>query len=245
MPDCPLMYHSRPSALCRHRRKSQHYPSLDPPLGRKMVHMADSSDVSRLVRASADGSAEAWGELVHRYAPLVMAVARSYQLTGADAQDVSQTVWLRLVEHLANLREPDALPGWLVTTTQRECRHHARQARRVLPVDPQEDGAIQQHSTAEPDAEMLRAELHQALRDGMAELPARDQWLLRLRSADPPMPYHEISELLGMPIGSIGPTLQRCLTRLRETTAVRVYLTAGPRARRGKGDDQRELAEVD
>ncbi len=207
--------------------------------------MADSSEVSRLVRDSADGSAEAWDELVRRYAPLVMAVAKSYQLTGADAQDVSQTVWLRLVEHLSNLREPDALPGWLVTTTQRECRHHARQARRVLPVDPQEDGAMQQHLTADPDTEMLRAELHQALRDGMAELPARDQWLLRLRSADPPMPYSEISELLGMPIGSIGPTLQRCLARLRETTAVRAYLTVGSSAGRGKGDDQRELAEVD
>ena len=207
--------------------------------------MADSSEVSRLVRDSADGSAEAWDELVRRYAPLVMAVAKSYQLTRADAQDVSQTVWLRLVEHLSNLREPDALPGWLVTTTQRECRHHARQARRVLPVDPQEDGAMQQHLTADPDTEMLRAELHQALRDGMAELPARDQWLLRLRSADPPMPYHEISELLGMPIGSIGPTLQRCLARLRETTAVRAYLTVGSSAGRGKGDDQRELAEVD
>ena len=207
--------------------------------------MADSSEVSRLVRDSADGSAEAWDELVRRYAPLVMAVAKSYQLTRADAQDVSQTVWLRLVEHLSNLREPDALPGWLVTTTQRECRHHARQARRVLPVDPQEDGAMQQHLTADPDTEMLRAELHQALRDGMAELPARDQWLLRLRSADPPMPYHEISELLGMPIGSIGPTLQRCLARLRETTAVRAYLTVGSSTGRGKGDDQRELAEVD
>lgn len=245
MPGSQLMYHRGPAAICLPRRKRQRFGAPDPSSGRKMVHMADSSEVSRLVRDSADGSAEAWDELVRRYAPLVMAVAKSYQLTRADAQDVSQTVWLRLVEHLSNLREPDALPGWLVTTTQRECRHHARQARRVLPVDPQEDGAMQQHLTADPDTEMLRAELHQALRDGMAELPARDQWLLRLRSADPPMPYHEISELLGMPIGSIGPTLQRCLARLRETTAVRAYLTVGSSAGRGKGDDQRELAEVD
>jgi RNA polymerase sigma factor (sigma-70 family) len=210
-----------------------------------MVHMADFSDVSRLVRASTDGSTEAWSALVQRYAPLVMAVARSYQLTAADAQDVSQTVWLRLVEHLANLREPEALPGWLVTTTQRECRHLTRQARRVLPVDPQDDGAMRQHPTADPDADILRAELHQVLRDGIAELSARDQWLLRLRAADPPKPYQEISELLGMPIGSIGPTLQRCFARLRETAALRAYLTAGPSVGRGKGDDQRELAEVD
>src|SRR6266581_4485260 len=77
---------------------------------------------------------------------------------------------------------------------------------------------VQQCPTADPDANLLHAELHQVLRDGIAELPARDQSLLRLRATDPPRPYHEISQLLGMPIGSIGPTLQRCLARLREPT---------------------------
>jgi RNA polymerase sigma factor (sigma-70 family) len=207
--------------------------------------MADSSEVSRLVRDCADGSTEAWHELVRRYAPLVMTVARSYQLTAADAQDVSQTVWLRLVEHLADLREPAALPGWLVTTTQRESKRLVSRARRVLPVDPQADVSMQECPAADPDADMLRAELHQALRDGIAELSARDQWLLRLRAADPPKTYHEISELLGMPIGSIGPTLQRCIARLRESAAVRAYLTTGSSAGRGKRGDQRELAEVE
>ena len=75
------------------------------------MHVADASEVSRLVRASAGGSETAWNELVHRYSPLVMAVTRTYQLTPDDARDVSQTVWLRLVENLANLREPEALPG--------------------------------------------------------------------------------------------------------------------------------------
>jgi RNA polymerase sigma factor (sigma-70 family) len=210
-----------------------------------MVHMADASEVSRLVRASADGSAEAWNELVRRYAPLVMAVTRNYRLTAADAEDVSQTVWLRLVEHLADLREPGALPGWLATTTQRECTRQMTRSRRVLPMDPQADGVIQQCTTADPDAGMLRAELRQALRDGIAELSARDQWLLQLRAADPPKSYHEISQLLGMPIGSIGPTLRRSLGRLRETTAVRAYLTAGSEAGQRTGGGQRELAEVE
>lgn len=207
--------------------------------------MADASEIGRLVRASADGSAEAWNELVRRYSPLVMAVTRSYRLAAADAQDVSQTVWLRLVEHLADLREPAALPGWLATTTQRECSRQVTRTQRVLPVDPQADGAMQQCTTAEPDAGLLRAELRQALRDGLAELPARDQWLLRLRATDPPKSYHEISQLLGMPIGSIGPTLRRSLGRLRETTALRAYLTADPSAGQGTGGDQRELAEVE
>jgi len=206
--------------------------------------VADPSEVSRLVRASAGGSETAWHELVRRYSPLVMAVTRTYQLTADDAKDVSQTVWLRLVENLANLREPDALPGWLATTTQRECIRQLRQGRRVMPVDPHTDGALQVCETDDPDTGILRAELHQALRDGLAELPARDQALLTLRTADPPKSYEEISQLLGMPIGSIGPTLRRSLDRLRETSAMRAYLAA-PTADKGKGGGQRVLAGVD
>jgi RNA polymerase sigma factor (sigma-70 family) len=208
------------------------------------VHVADASEVSRLVRASAGGSETAWNELVRRYSPLVMAVTRTYQLTADDAKDVSQTVWLRLVENLANLREPDALPGWLATTTQRECIRQLRQARRVLPVDPHADGELQMCETADPDTDILRAELHQALRDGLADLPQRDQALLKLRAADPPKSYEEISQLLGMPIGSIGPTLRRSLDRLRETSAMRAYLAA-PTADEGKGGGPRVLAGVD
>jgi len=206
--------------------------------------VADASEVSRLVRASASGSETAWNELVRRYSPLVMAVTRTYQLTADDAKDVSQTVWLRLVENLANLREPDALPGWLATTTQRECIRQLRQGRRVLPVDPHTDGALQLCEAVDPDTDILRAELHQAMRDGLAALPARDQALLKLRAADPPKSYEEISQIMGMPIGSIGPTLRRSLDRLRETSAMRAYLGTAT-TDEGKGGGQRVLAGVD
>lgn len=205
--------------------------------------MADASQVGRLVRASASGSEAAWNDLVGRYSPLVMAVIRSYRLTTQDAQDISQTVWLRLIENLANLREPEALPGWLATTTQRECSRRVRLGRQVLPVDPQTDGAMQQCVTVDHDADILQAELRQALRDGLAELPHRDQSLLRLRAADPPTSYNEISQLLGMPIGSVGPTLRRSLDKLRQTRAVRAYLAMPAGA--AKGGDQRELAGVE
>jgi RNA polymerase sigma factor (sigma-70 family) len=215
------------------------------PFGRRMEHMAGISEVSRLVRSSASGSEAAWNELVRRYSPLVLAVTRSYQLTAADAQDVSQTVWLRLVEHMASLREPEALPGWLVTTTARECCRQIRQGRRVLPMDPCTAGSLRHGTAADPDAGLERAELHQALRDGLLELPARDQQLLRLRAADPPRSYHEISQLIGMPIGSIGPTLRRSLDRLRQTRAMRAYLAAAPARNGGEGGKQREFARVD
>ncbi len=243
------VYQDGPAVLCLHRRASQYLAVPDPPFGRRMVewvvHMADVSEVSRLVAASASGDEAAWHELVRRYSPLVMAVTRSYRLAAEDAQDVSQTVWLRLVEHLANLRDPEALPGWIATTTQRECGRVVRRGRQVVPVDPQSDSAMQQSTTVDSDADILRAELRQALRDGLGELSARDQWLLQLRVADPPKSYHEISELLGMRIGSIGPTLRRSLDRLRETSAVRAYLAAAPAADARKGGHGHELAEVD
>jgi len=213
-----------------------------------MVHMAEASDVSRLVWASASGDQAAWNELVRRYSPLVMAITRTYQLDTVDAQDVSQTVWLRLVEHLAYLRNPEALPGWLAQTTRRECWHQIQRRHRVMPVDPHTDGAMQRGEIVDPDAGVLRAELGQALRDGMRELPMRDQQLLRLRAGDPPKSYQEISELLGMKIGSIGPSLRRSLDRLRESNAMRAYLAATPSGdeRDGAtGGDRRELAEVE
>ena len=204
--------------------------------------MADASEVSRLVRASASGDETAWNELVCRYSPLVMAVTRTYQLTADDAKDVSQTVWLRLVENLANLREPDALPGWLATTTQRECIRQLRQGRRVLPVDPHTDAALQLCETVDPDTDILRAELHQALRDGLADLPARDQALLKLRAADPPKSYEEISQLLGMLIkGTAKDRIRtsevrrlRCTDHLKEI----VYRCLGERRKRYQSADE-------
>jgi RNA polymerase sigma factor (sigma-70 family) len=189
-----------------------------------MVHMGSASVVSQLVQASADGDPAAWNELVRRFAPLVLAVTRRYQLSAADAQDVSQTVWLRLVEHLGDLHTPEALPGWIRMTTQRECGRYVRSGRRIVPVDPHSDTSIQQPVTADLDVDLLRAELRQALRDGLAELPPREQQLLRLRAADPPRSYQEISDLTGMPVSSIGPTLGRCLKKLRQSHAMRMYL---------------------
>lgn len=226
---CPATYHHHPVVLCMSRRSQENPASTEPPFGRKMVCMNGTSEVSRLVRASLDGDPAAWKELVHRYAPLVIAVTRSHRLSAADAQDVSQTVWLRLVEHLGDLRTPEALPGWIARTTERECSRYVRCGRRIVPIDPQSDTATEQQVAPDLDVGILKAELRQALRDALSELPARDQWLLRLRAADPPKSYQEISELTGMPVGSIGPTLQRCVTRLRQSSAMRVYLgSSGP-----------------
>ncbi|MGH3155160.1 MAG: RNA polymerase sigma factor, partial [Streptosporangiaceae bacterium] len=193
-----------------------------------VVRIAEEPDVGQLVRASLDGSEAAWNEIVRRYSPVVAAVTHRYRLAVEDAQDVSQAVWLKLVEHLTDLLEPEALPGWLAVTTRRECGRHARQRHKDLRADPCADPCAVQWppDSAELDAGLLRAELRQALNDGLVQLPARDQRLLRLWSDDPPASYNEISQRLGVPIGSIGPTLRRSLDKLRRTTAIRSYLAA-------------------
>jgi DNA-directed RNA polymerase specialized sigma24 family protein len=104
---------------------------------------------------------------------------------------------------------------------------------------------MQQSTASDLDVGILRAELRQALRDGLAELPARDQQLLRLRATDPRPSYAEISELLGMPIGSIGPTLGRSLHRLRNTNAVRAYLESALTGEGQRGGDRLEFAWMD
>src|SRR5271169_2478265 len=90
--------------------------------------MRDDPRVTDLVTRARDGDQQAWGALVERYAPLIWSICRRYRLSDADAEDVGQAVWLHLVDQLANLRDPAALPGWLVTTTRRQCNWVQRAA---------------------------------------------------------------------------------------------------------------------
>jgi RNA polymerase sigma factor (sigma-70 family) len=200
-------------------------------------------DVGELVAAAARGEQQAWNALVDRYLPLVRSVTRAYRLAERDAEDVSQTVWLRLVEHLEGIREPRALPKWLMTTAKHEALRLIRSGARELPVDPLTDPTIGGADHVEIAADLLRAERHQALRDGMAELSPEDRQLLALLAADPPLSYREISSRLGMPIGSIGPTRSRCLARLRGTDAMGTYLRADLTAE-DMGGDRNDLDRV-
>lgn len=182
-----------------------------------------------LVAAAAAGDELAWEQLVRRYTPLVFSVIRSYDLSGADAADVNQTVWLRLVESLPRLRDPSALAGWLSTTARRECFRALRAGRRTQPFDPYDDSVGSQvdasllMDTATPDENLLRAERYQALREGFAQLSPRCQQLLSMLVGDPPASYRQIGERMGMPIGSIGPTQARCLQKLRNCPALARY----------------------
>ena len=183
----------------------------------------DDQTTAELVNAARAGDAEAWNDLVRRFLPLVRAVINRVRLSPADAADVNQTVWLRLVEHLDDLRDARALPGWLATTARREALRAIDVKRRIIPVDPLESGLERIASSGEIDDLVLAAERAQAVRDGLAELPAQRRRLLQLLVAEPPLSYEEISRTLGIPIGSIGPTRARALAQLRNTRAMRAW----------------------
>lgn len=187
--------------------------------------MTDPDTLTEKVQAAISGEREAWNWLVDRYAPLVMGVASRYRLRAEDAADVSQGVWLKLVEHLDDIREPLALPGWIVTTTSREALRVLQSRQRTVEVDPQIGHTLE--AASDPgslDDELLRDERHHALREGLRELRPQHRDLLVLLLEDPPLSYAEISRKLGIPVGSIGPTRARCLEALRRTAALRSFL---------------------
>jgi RNA polymerase sigma factor (sigma-70 family) len=191
-------------------------------------------DLPTLVKASIHRDEDAWNELVRRFAGLVTYVIRHYRLTQADAQDVSQLVWLRLIEHLGQIREPSALPGWLATTTRHECERYLRVNGRSVSVDPLTMREAGDADGPAVDEVLLAAERRRVLLDGLAQLAPQHRELLLMLAADPPYAYAEISRILGIPIGSIGPTRSRVLGKLRATDAVRAYLDADESAQMGR-----------
>ena len=184
------------------------------------ARMRDYKSVADLVEGARNHEQQAWDALIERYAPLVWSICRRNRLDQAEASDVSQDVWLRLVEQLDRIRDPAALPGWLATTTQRECYRFVRAARRAHSVERVVDAEDIPDPTVIVEQELLAGELHTALHEAFSELPPRDRELLALLIQDPPLSYAEISARLGIPIGTIGPTRRRCLEKLRRSPAI-------------------------
>lgn len=180
--------------------------------------MDERDDVASLVRRAADGEAGAYDRIVERFAGLVWHIGLAHRLSPADAADVSQTVWLRLVEQLGRIREPERLGAWLASTARHECLAVLRRSQRTVTLDlDAPDAPVIRTTDDVVDSTRLEAsEQAVSLRAAWSRLPERCQALLSLLLADPPVSYDEISEALAMPVGSIGPTRQRCLRRLRD-----------------------------
>lgn len=170
-----------------------------------------------LLQAAANGDEAAWRALVDRYSTAIAAVTRAHRLDVADAGDVHQTTWLRLIEHRDRIREPNRLGAWLVTTARNECLRVLRQSRRQIPVggDLCAMTRTQASLTSSIEDDILVAERNAAVKEAVATLPTNHRSLIELLMADPAPSYEEVSARLRIPVGSIGPTRGRCLAKLR------------------------------
>jgi RNA polymerase sigma factor (sigma-70 family) len=177
------------------------------------------ADLEGVVRAAADGDGAAWRSLVERFAAHIRTIARTHRLSAHDADDVAQTTWLRLLENIAGMRQPAAVAGWLTTTARREALSTIKSSGRERPAG---DALLADEASDPVDAGRLTAgERRAAVEQAITALPPRDRALLDLLFADAAPSYTRISATLGMPVGSIGPTRQRCIARLRDDPRLR------------------------
>jgi RNA polymerase sigma factor (sigma-70 family) len=175
-----------------------------------------AGQIATLLEAARHGDQAAWDGLVARFNGLVWSIARGYRLDVADAHDAVQMTWLRLVENLNRISEPDRLAAWLATTARRECLQLLRKARRDRPATLENALSDIADSAAPVDAAMLLDERDRALWRALASISERCQRLLRVLMASPPPTYREVAAALDMPIGTIGSARQRCLGQLRQ-----------------------------
>jgi RNA polymerase sigma factor (sigma-70 family) len=185
---------------------------------RRVTGMPDF-DPGAALTAAAEGDQGAWDSIVSAYAGLIWSVARGYRLSAADAADVFQGTWLRLVEHLGDIRDASRLGGWLATTARREALMLLRRAGRDVPVDTADAFSDVAGDVPAVDEHLIRDEESKLLWQAFGRLSASCQRLLRIVFTDPPPRYEEISAALDMPVGSIGPTKGRCLASLQSHLA--------------------------
>lgn len=186
-----------------------------------------TDDTGALVRAAARGDSEAWEALVGRFSGLVWSVARARGLGAAEAEDVFQTAWFRLAEHIGRIKDPEQVGAWLATTARNESLKVLRTGQRATPTSdmdmltPGIDEESPEQAVLESEEAALKRERARRLWQTFQELPERCRELLRALIASPPPSYAEIAVAFDMPIGSIGPTRARCLKQLRELLAER------------------------
>jgi RNA polymerase sigma factor (sigma-70 family) len=174
-----------------------------------------SASIPTVVEAAREGNQHAWSELVARFGVMIAATGRRYRLTPADVAELQQTTWLRLVENIHRVEQPDRVGGWLATTARRESLQLLRRASKYHTGADLILANIPDHHLPEPDTRPIAEEREAVLRAAWEQLKPRCQELLSRLVTDDPIGYKDISSLMQMPVGSIGPTRARCLEHLR------------------------------
>jgi RNA polymerase sigma factor (sigma-70 family) len=171
-----------------------------------------------LLERAGQGDQSAWRQLVDQYNGFVRSVAGSFRLQAADVHDVAQTTWLRLVQNLHTIRDPERLSSWLSVTATRESWSVLRKAStHDLTQTPDEtpDSAI------DLETGVANRDAAQDLWGAVADLPVRQQVLIISLFREEAGSYNDVAAKCAMPIGSIGPTRARALSRLRGRLAER------------------------
>jgi RNA polymerase sigma factor (sigma-70 family) len=179
--------------------------------------MGEPGVLTELLARASRGDAAAWNAIVERFASLLWAVARGHRLSNEDAADVVQNTWLKLLDHLDSITQPEALAGWLSTTARYESLAILRKrGREHLVRDDDLATNVLDEQALELDAVLLDNERDAQLWRSFGHLSERCRVLLRALMASDRPNYRAISEALGMSVGSIGPTRMRCLDKLRD-----------------------------
>src|SRR5262245_20671000 len=170
---------------------------------------------TELVSMCLQGDSRAWEALITRYRRLIYSIPVRFSFTTADASDVFQSVCLKLIEHLHELKDETKVSAWLITTTTRQCIHVRSQKIREG-TGPEED--VEEPTDAAENLEDIRVQIEeqQQVREAVEQLADRCRQLVDLLYFDTRSPtYEEVSQILGMPVASIGPTRARCLDKLK------------------------------
>jgi RNA polymerase sigma factor (sigma-70 family) len=170
----------------------------------------------QLVRACRKGDARAWAALIEKYKNLIFSIPIKFGLPPEDAADVFQTVCSELLVGLSELREPKALPKWLIQTSYHQCLRWKKERTR-LQVDAE---AVESEATPAdilPENILTELQREQSVRDAIAQLPERcNRMVTMLFFEDPPRSYDEVAKQLQLATGSIGFIRGRCLKKLRQ-----------------------------
>lgn len=178
-------------------------------------------DLGALVEAAVADDPRAWDLLVKEFTPMIRGIARRHRLGSFDQDEVVQRTFLALVRNIGRMRDPLSVGAWIATTARRACLSVIRDGGREVPTaDVCEldvlDGA--------PDDRLLEDERRAAVRSATTSMPAHQRELVAALSIEPSLSHRQVSERLGIPIGSIGPTRQRCLERMRKDPRVSMLL---------------------
>lgn len=173
---------------------------------------------AELVRRIRNGDGSAWRELVDHYEPLLRRLARQYRLSGQDMDDAIQLTWLRCLEHIDQITHADRLRGWLATVCRRESIRLVTKGRREVALGGQSVTWLvdQGQEERDPGAEMARRDAHDRLSRAITALPEKQRLVLIELLKEENRGYLDLSRRLGLPVGSIGPTRQRAIARLRQ-----------------------------